>query len=198
MFKKSDVLPLILAFISTVLIVVLGFSWLAKSNIAGFGLDNERPQKSPQTSTSNAQVNPAPKSSVANNPQAKFIVPAIVPQGTSVSINGSTKLNQINQALRKSFHQQYPGTVITTDADGSAVGLDLLYAGDIDLVALARPLSEAEKKAGLTAIPIGNSKIEDNVESQMYYVYREPINPDIEAFLGYALSAKGRQAMSSY
>ncbi|MEL6579565.1 MAG: substrate-binding domain-containing protein [Cyanobacteria bacterium J06621_12] len=198
MFKKSDVLPLILAFISTVLIVIMGFGWLAKSNIAGFAQGNQRQKKGSQTSVSNAQANPAPKSSAANNPQAKFILPAIVPQGTSVAINGSSKLNQINQALRKSFHQQYPGTVITTDADGSAIGLDLLYAGDVDIVALARPLSEAEQKAGLIAIPIGDSEFKDNGESQMYYVYREPISPDIEAFLGYALSARGRQAMRKF
>ncbi|MEM6611634.1 MAG: substrate-binding domain-containing protein [Cyanobacteria bacterium P01_C01_bin.72] len=198
MFKKSDVLPLTLAFISTVLIVILGFNWLAKSNIAGFDQGSERPQKNAQTSTPNTQANPASKSSVANNPQAKFIVPAIVPQGTSVSINGSSKFSQINRALRKSFHQQYPGTVITTDADGVDVGLDLLYAGDIDIVALARPLSEAEKKAGLTAIPIGNSEDIDHAQSQMYYVYREPISPDIEAFLGYALSAKGRKAIGNF
>ncbi|MEL7077405.1 MAG: substrate-binding domain-containing protein [Cyanobacteria bacterium J06648_1] len=198
MFKKSDVFPLILAFISTVLIVVMGFSWLAKSNIAGFGQSGQPQAKSSSSSTSTVQANLVPKSANASSAQVEFVVPAIVPQGTSVAINGSSKLSEINRALRISFHQRYPGTVITTDADGTAIGLDLLYSGDIDLVALDRPLKDAEKQAGLMAVPIGNSSAEANSKSNMFYVYREPISPDIEAFLGYALSARGRQAMHNF
>ena len=132
-----------------------------------------------------------------SNPQKKFALPVIVPEGTSVAINGSAKFNKINQALRKSFHQQYPGTVITTNDDGNTVGLDLLYSRDIDLVALDRPLNQAEKAAGLTEIAIFSLKPESNdPKSQMYYVYQEPLSPDAEAFLGYVFSKKGQQAIS--
>jgi phosphate transport system substrate-binding protein len=202
MFKKSDILPLILALVSTVLIVGTGFTWLAKSDVAGFAKNGFNKSKK-ILKTSDAQANPSPSSSKTSaksvGTQENFVMPVIVPQGTSVAINGSDKLNQINSSLRTGFHDHYPGTVITTNADGSDVGLDLLYSGDIDLLALDRPLSAAETAAGLTAIRINNSGVKDSQENPaLYYVYQEPINPDIEAFLGYALSEEGKEAISSY
>lgn len=196
MFKKSDILPLSLAFVSTVLIVTMGFSWLLKHNIAGLGKSNLGNSRIPQISGAEAKLVPS-ESRETNNTQANFVVPVIVPQGTSVAINGSGKFAQINQALRRSFHQEYPGTMITTEADGSDVALDLLYSGDIDILALDRSLKPTEEAAGLVAIPLNKFGVENNeTNSTMYYVYKDPLNPDIEAFLGYALSVKGQQAIS--
>lgn len=201
MFKKSDVLPLILALVSTALIVGTGFAWLAKNHVAGFGKGKFN-QKDGMLKTSDAQANnelvsvAAAKANKIKNIRNNFVVPVIVPQGTSVIINGSDKLEQINISLRRGFHEEYPGTVITTAADGIAVGLDLLDSGDIDLLALDRPLNPAEQAAGLTAIQINNSGVKDNQDNaSLYYVYRNPINPDVEAFLGYALSDKGKEAI---
>lgn len=200
MFKKSDVLPLILALVSTALIVGTGFAWLAKNHVAGFG-KGEFSKGNGILQTSDAQANTAPdpttsvKTNKNKNIKNKFVVPVIVPQGTSVIINGSDKLEQINIALRRGFHQEYPGTVITTAADGIAVGLDLLHSSDIDLLALDRPLNPAEQAAGLTAIQINNAVKDNQANAALYYVYRNPINPDIEAFLGYALSEKGKEAI---
>jgi ABC-type phosphate transport system substrate-binding protein len=201
MFKKSDILPLILALVSTALIVGTGFAWLAKNQIAGFK-EEEFKQGNRILKTSDAQANTvanplAPiKTNESKNTKNNFVVPVIVPQGTSVTINGSNKLEQINISLRKGFHEEYPGTVITTAADGIAVGLDLLRSRDIDLLALDRPLNQAEQEAGLVAIQINNSSIDEHqANAPLYYVYRNPINPDIEAFLGYALSEKGKEAI---
>lgn len=201
MFKKSDVLPLILALVSTALIVGTGFAWLAKNHVAGFG-KGESNQRDGILKTSDAQANTglvpvaSAKTNKTKNIRNNFVVPVIVPQGTSVIINGSDKLEQINISLRRGFHQEYPGTVITTAADGIAVGLDLLDSGNIDLLALDRPLNSAEQAAGLTAIQINNSAVKDNQDSaSLYYVYRNPINPDVEAFLGYALSDKGKEVI---
>ena len=197
MFKKSDILPLILAFFSTILIVTLGIAWLANKEIAGFGKIDLR-------QTRIARATNANKKSVTNSSAAissdrrKFTLPVIVPQGTSVVINGSSELNQINQALRRSFHQQYPGTIISTNADGNDISLDLLYARNIDLLALDRPLNDSEKAAGLQAIPLDRVMPDKEAGldlSDMYYVYLEPLSPDTEAFLGYALSVKGKQAI---
>jgi phosphate transport system substrate-binding protein len=202
MFKKSDILPLILALVSTVLIVGTGFTWLAKSDIAGFSKSGLNKSKK-ILKTSDVQANSASSarktSTTTVDTQRNFVMPVIVPQGTSVAINGSEKFSQINTSLRTGFHDHYPGTVITTNADGSDVGLDLLYSGDIDLLALDRPLNEAETAAGLTAIQINNSGVKDNQKNPaLYYVYQEPINPDVEAFLGYALSKEGKEAISSH
>jgi len=209
MFKKSDILPLVLAFVTTLVIVTLGFSWLAKSKIGGFGLSAQDSDSIPQDNNSafpDAQetTNPTIKSNqtasksvdraTASNGN-QFIVPMIVPQGTSVAINGSQKLNSINQVLRRGFHQQHPGTVITTDDDGSTVGLDLLSARKIDLAALDRPLSQAEKAAGLSEIAIYDRQTGNSEADRMYYVYQEPLSPDTEIFLGYVFSEEGQQAL---
>jgi phosphate transport system substrate-binding protein len=201
MFKKSDILPLILALVSTVLIVGTGFAWLAKNHVAGFG-KGEFNKGNGILKTSDIRANNAPvsvasvKTNKTKNIRNNFVIPVIVPQGTSVIINGSDKLEQINISLRRGFHKEYPGTVITTAADGIAVGLDLLNSRDIDLLALDRPLNPAEQAAGLTAIQINNSAVQDNqANAALYYVYHNPINPDVEAFLGYALSEKGKEAI---
>jgi phosphate transport system substrate-binding protein len=195
MLKKDDTLPLILAFVSTALIVATGFSWLTKNNIAGFGQNSQNSS----LKTTNIRENPSSPPSPSAVTPANFVLPKIVPQGTSVTINGSSKLARINTALRKGFHQQYPGTVIITDADGSDVGLNLLYSGDIDLLALDRPLNQAEQAAGLMAIQINSLKVQHNQnEPALYYVYRKPLDQDIELFLGYAFSESGKNAISSY
>ena len=197
MFKKSNILPLILAFFSTILIVTLGIAWLANKEIAGFGKIDLRQTKIARAT--NANKKSVTDSSVAiSSDRRKFTLPVIVPQGTYVIINGSSKLNQINQALRRSFHQEYPGTIISTNADGNDISLDLLYARDIDLLALDRPLNDSEKAAGLQAIPLDRVMPDKEAGldlSDMYYVYLEPLSPDTEAFLGYALSVKGKQAI---
>ena len=197
MFKKSDTLPLILAFVTTVLIVTLGFSWLESSKFGKLGLfarDSNGLRQNNDSDLSNAQTTES--LSAVDGSQKKFAVPVIVPQGTSVTINGSQKLNQVNQALRRSFHRQYPGTVITTKSDGSTVGLDLLYSRAIDIAALDRPLSQAEKEAGLRQIAISKQSLKDDAEFQMYYIYQEPLSPDTETFLGYVFSEKGQQAIN--
>lgn len=192
--KKKELLPFILALVSTMLIVAKGFNWLSKNNFAGFDQDNFSKNSILKR---DERVNSAsPPSAVT---KANFVVPAIVPQGTSIDINGSDKLNQINTALRKGFHQQYPGTIITTNADGSDAALALLYSGDIDLLALDRPLSQVEKAAGLTAIQINSLRVKHNQnEPALYYVYQAPLDPDTEAFLGYAFSELGKKAINSY
>jgi ABC-type phosphate transport system substrate-binding protein len=109
MFKKSDILPLILALVSTILIVGTGFTWLAKSDVAGFSKSGFN-KSSKILKTSDVQANPSPSSTQTSAKlQRSFVMPVIVPQGTSVAINGSNKLTQINTSLRTGFHAQYPG-----------------------------------------------------------------------------------------
>ena len=196
MFKKNDILPLILAFFSTILILTFGFGWLANGEAAKLSKFSLR--KAKINAAIKANANSIENSSIAKKNLPKFALPVIVPQGTSVVINGSSKLSLINQALRRSFHRQYPGTIISTNADGNDISLDLLYARDIDLLALDRPLNDSEKAAGLQAIPLAQVMADEEAGfdlSDLYYVYLEPLNPDTEAFLGYAFSIKGRQAI---
>ena len=199
MFKKSDLLSIVLAFISTLLIVGIGFLWASK-----LGLDRLEPenitQKDSSNESSNASTEPDSNSNSTISPSPEsadedtvFEMPEIVPEGTIVIVNGIAKMDSINQALKKSFHRQFPGTGIETDADGSQTALALLKSGDIDLAAVERPLNTGEKAAGSIAVKIGSSTANNTETRELYYVYREPLDPDVEMFLGYVLSPIGQQ-----
>ncbi len=201
MFKKSDILPLTLAFVSTLLLVGMGFLWLTKSNLMKSTVAKNVNQDG---SLNLADVEPKDSNSsvsISANPDISkqaFTTPDIVPQGTSVNINGSSKVIQVNRVLRKNFHRKFPGTVVNIDADGNEVGINLLASGDIDLAATDRPLNEAEKASGLVEMKINHSSAEDKVNQDLYYVYREPANSAVETFLGYALSSEGQQVITKH
>ena len=157
MSQKNDTLPLILALISTVLVVAVGFWWLKKTNSLSISNDTEVNNKSLPGPTStnyiNSQINSDSNSTLPSAPTT-FSPPNIVPQGTAIAINGSTSLVQTNQALKKSFQRQFPGTAVITNAQGSETGIKLLQTGDIDLAAISRPLNDQEQAQGLVAVPI--------------------------------------------
>ena len=185
MFKKSDWLPLLLAFGSTVIVVGLGYWWITKIGVTWLTAKN--------TADENALSQSLESTGASSD--TLFVMPTIVPEGTSVIINGSITINSLNQALQKSFHRQFPGTAITTNADGSEMAMELLAAGNIDLAAIERPLNRVEQKANLAAVKINNLTLNnaEDVDRELYYVYRQPINPDVEIFLGYVLSPLGQQ-----
>ena len=199
MFKKSDWLSLILAFFSTVIVVGLGYWLIAKINVTRLATGNiadEEDSTSQSLDATELDSQSTSESTESASPDTVFVMPTIVPEGTSVIINGSVEMNSLNEALKRSFHRQFPGTAITTDADGSEIAMELLAAGNIDLVAIERPLNQAEREADLAAVKINNNLTLDNAtgtDRELYYVYRQPINPDVEIFLGYVLSPLGQQ-----
>ena len=89
----------------------------------------------------------------------RFPRQASVPAGTTISIDGSTSMVLINQALKTSFPSTYPGTVVNTAATGSDNGLQALLAGSVNLAAISRPLTAAEKSQGLEAVPVARDRI---------------------------------------
>jgi phosphate transport system substrate-binding protein len=93
-------------------------------------------------------------------PAAKFPPPSTVPAGTSVSIDGSTSMVLVNEALKADFMAAFPGTEVTTAAVGSENGIQALLAGSISLAAISRPLTEQEEEAlGLRAVPVTRDRI---------------------------------------
>ena len=196
MFKKSDWLPLLLAFVSTVIVVGLGYWLITKTNVIRLATENIADEDSTSQSLEDTETDSqSSESTESASPDTVFVMPTIVPEGTSVIINGSVEMNSLNEALKRSFHRQFPGTAITTDADGSEIAMELLAAGNIDLVAIERPLNQAEREADLAAVKINNLTLDNatGTDRELYYVYRQPINPDVEIFLGYVLSPLGQQ-----
>jgi ABC-type phosphate transport system substrate-binding protein len=88
-----------------------------------------------------------------------FKLPESVTQDTIVKIDGSTSLESVNQALKQRFEQQYAGTKVESAYSGTKAALQSVLDGKIDIAAIGRPLTDAEKAQGLTAVPIARHKI---------------------------------------
>ena len=183
----------ILAFVSTVIFIALGFTWFNKINVQNASSSKEGAISLENTSKTTTRNSKNTQSSSTN-----FPAPSIVPQGTSVYINGSTRMILVNQALKKSFQRRFPGTAVIANADGSEVGLELLKTGETDIAAILRPLTQEEEKQGLAAVTVDEliSRVDGEiVQESLYYIYREPANIEVEVFLGFALSSKGQEAL---
>jgi phosphate transport system substrate-binding protein len=88
-----------------------------------------------------------------------FPMPSSVPAGTTVKLDGSGTMTVINQALKQRFEQQFSGSKIETAAGGTEGALQALLDGKLDVVAIGRQLTSAEKAKGLVEAPIGRGKI---------------------------------------
>ena len=72
------------------------------------------------------------------NLAAAFPAQQSVPAGTTITIDGSTSMVMINQALKAAFLKAYPGTVVNTSATGSDNGIQALLGGTVTVAALSR------------------------------------------------------------
>jgi phosphate transport system substrate-binding protein len=144
MSQKNETLPLILALLLTGGILGGGYWWFNQKSV---------------TKQSTNEVNDRDPSSLPNSPTVTFNPPTNVPQGTTIRIDGSTSMVQINQSIEQEFESQFLGTEIASNGQGTGVGLNLLKEGKIDIAAISRPLSEEEKAQGLKAVPIAQDAI---------------------------------------
>jgi phosphate transport system substrate-binding protein len=102
---------------------------------------------------------PAPM--LAQSPSAvpAFPLPPSVANGTTVRIDSSDSLGEINQGLKQSFEQQFSGTKVEVTASGTDSALKALQDGKVDLVALSRGLTKEEKAKGLEQVRLRREKI---------------------------------------
>ncbi|MBE9129023.1 MULTISPECIES: phosphate ABC transporter substrate-binding protein [unclassified Coleofasciculus] len=145
MSQKNETTVLVLALLITLGVVGVGVWWLTRKSGFNLGIltgggNNNLPNPS-QT------VQPTETSST-------FPPPQTVPSGTTVSIEGSTSMVQINQALKNSFEQQFPGTMVNGQAGGTDLGIQSVLAGNADIAAISRPLTSQEQSQGLVAVPV--------------------------------------------
>lgn len=192
MFKKSNLLPAILASASTLGVLVIGYGILAKMTSIGNNTNN-------QPADPNLVASSEDTSTVAT-PAVSFSEPGIVPMGVSIRINGVPQMESINQLLKRSFQKEFPGTTVNIEADGKETGIRLLLSGQIDLVAISRPLNDKEIAQGLAAVAIDGKPIPRNEHSDkdiFSYAYREPANSRVEAFLGHLFSNRGQKVIAN-
>lgn len=76
-----------------------------------------------------------------------------------VRIDGSIKLLMINRNLKNSFEQLFPGAQVEIGTSGNDAAIKSLLNGKIDVAAIARGLTPAEKARGLEQVRISREKI---------------------------------------
>jgi len=95
----------------------------------------------------------------AGNLGQRFPREAVVPAGTTITIDGSTSMVLMNQALKAGFLNTYPGTVVNTAATGSDNGIEALVGGNVNVAAVSRPLTAEEQSRGLESVPVARDRI---------------------------------------
>lgn len=191
MLKRNDTLPFILALISTLVVLGLGFGVWSKINSSTTAHKGNNQANNNQKVSANNGLNEA-------NSALAFSDPAILPMGLSVKINGSEQMKTVNQTLKQSFQKAFPGTNVDYGSDGGETGMRLLVSGQVDLAAISRPLNDDEKAKGLTAVNVlvkSEAQSESSNSEEMFYAYREPANMKVEAFLGHLFSAQAQKAI---
>ena len=87
------------------------------------------------------------------------VLPDALPKNSKLTIDGSGSLTAVNQVLKEKFSAKYANTPVTFSTNGSAAGLKALVDGKVDLAAIGRRLTDAEKAQGLVEILIKREKI---------------------------------------
>lgn len=88
-----------------------------------------------------------------------FPLPTTVPVGTAIRIGGSSSMETINQALKQRFEQQFIGTKVELNTQGTGPAIKDLLDGNADLAAIGRTLMAQEKAQGLVPVPVSRQKI---------------------------------------
>jgi phosphate transport system substrate-binding protein len=90
---------------------------------------------------------------------ANFPQPQTVEKGTIVRIDSSTNLAMINQSLKDSFEKQFSSTQVEVATNGTETALKALVDGKIDIAAIGRRLTPAEKSQGLEQVRLYREKV---------------------------------------
>ena len=159
MSQKNETVPLILALLITGAIVGGGWWWFNNKSVSN--VTSTSPAVNPSANNTPADPTNLPNNSPGSNSSIPitFSFPTDVASGTAISVNGSTSMVQINQAIKRGFEREFPQTTIATNGQGTGVGIDLLQQGKINIAAISRPLTEQEKATGLNAVPIARDAI---------------------------------------
>ncbi|BAZ30169.1 putative phosphate transport system substrate-binding protein [Cylindrospermum sp. NIES-4074] len=101
----------------------------------------------------------APTLALAATNAPTFELPQAVENGTTVRIDGSSSLAAINQELKANFEKQFSGTKVEVGVNGTDAAIKALLDGKIDVAAIPRGLTSAEKAKGLEQIRLRREKI---------------------------------------
>ncbi|NJO80208.1 MAG: glycogen/starch/alpha-glucan family phosphorylase [Cyanobacteria bacterium RM1_2_2] len=77
----------------------------------------------------------------------------------TLRIDGSDSMTAINQLLQQRYEEQFPDAAVKLRSSSTEAGIEKLINDQIDLAAIGRSLTAAEKAKGLIEIPISREKI---------------------------------------
>ncbi len=89
----------------------------------------------------------------------EFKLPASLPDQTKITVEGSHSMRVPNEALKKRFAEKYAGTEVTLKGSSTDAALAALLDNKIDLAAIGRALTEAEKAKGLQQVLLQRGKV---------------------------------------
>jgi len=117
----------------------------------------------PPTPSVGGSLNPPPVAPAGGSASpvvaSSFALPASVPAGTTVRVDGSTSMVTINLNLKNGFQAKFPGTTVDAKANGSAKGIQDLVAGAADIAAISTALKPEQQAQGLASVPIALDRI---------------------------------------
>ncbi len=88
-----------------------------------------------------------------------FKLPKALPSGTTLKVDGSSSMVVMNESLKNRLQEKFPGTTVDLAAIGTDKALKALLDGKGTIVAVGRPLTQAERDQGLIEAPIGREKV---------------------------------------
>lgn len=92
-----------------------------------------------------------------------------------ISMNGSTSMEKVVNALSEAFAQKYPNITVDPQFTGSSAGIEALQKGTADIGNCSRELSEEEKNSGIAeniiaidgiAVVVGNDNAVTNLTKE--------------------------------
>ena len=106
-----------------------------------------------------ALTQPAFAQSQRAMPTVESDIPKALTQADTLKIDGAPTMAVINQLLETQYEAAFPNTEIDWRANGTDMALQKLLQGEIDLAAIARPLTPGEKAQGLREVPVSLDNI---------------------------------------
>ena len=88
-----------------------------------------------------------------------FKLPDSLPSGTTLKVGGSSSMDVADESFKKRYQEKFPGTTVELKEDGTDKALKGVVDGTVDVAAVGRPLTQAEKAQGLIEAPIGRGKV---------------------------------------
>ncbi len=102
---------------------------------------------------------PALKTQAQTPDQSDLSLPQSVAAGTKVWIDGDPSLKPTTESLSRSFEEQFPGTNINYESQGSDPAVIGVISGRLDVAAIGRDLTSLEERAGVETLSLSREKI---------------------------------------